>query len=345
MMLKLGVAYHGNRILKHVQEDMLDSVQHNFNLVVHMFSHTDWDRHTRIMKEIIQISEGLGLEVWIDNWGLGGPPGDKSHFLSYYPKSHQILSNGEMDPVRACLNSVDFHKFIKEWIDTVKDIGGKVIFWDEPHLVGKDVENGKPEVWTCRCEKCRKLFEERYGHKMPVQFTEEVAEFRSQTIIDYFKEVTNYSKETGMKNVICVFPSETPISGLSNWEDIAKIKTVDNFGTDPYWYNKGVNPYEYVFSSTKKCLEVCNKYGKDHNIWIQGFGVPSAQEEEIITATDAAYDAGAKTILVWSYRGGESNNYRAEKPELTWKVIGDAMARIRDRERNFQRELYRKQVI
>src|SRR5690554_3399154 len=117
--LKLGVAYHGNRMLRHVREDMLDIIQHNFNLVVHMFSHNDWDRHKNVMKEIVGISEDAGLEVWIDNWGLGGPPGDKSHFLSYYPNAHQVYSNDDIDPVRVCLNNVDFRKFTKEWVDVV----------------------------------------------------------------------------------------------------------------------------------------------------------------------------------------------------------------------------------
>lgn len=35
--LKRGVAYHGNRILRHVEEDLRDIIEHNFNLVVHMF--------------------------------------------------------------------------------------------------------------------------------------------------------------------------------------------------------------------------------------------------------------------------------------------------------------------
>ena len=39
--LRLGTAYHGNRILKHVREDMTDIARHNMNLVVHMFTHTD----------------------------------------------------------------------------------------------------------------------------------------------------------------------------------------------------------------------------------------------------------------------------------------------------------------
>ncbi len=335
-MLKLGIAYHGNRILKHVEEDMVDCIQHNFNLVVHMFSHNDWDRHHQIMKEIIQLSEGLGLEVWIDNWGLGGPPGDKSHFLAYYPDSHQIYSDGKMDPVRVCLNSPDFRKFTKNWVDVVREAGGKTIFWDEPHLVGKEIEGGKPKVWTCRCPRCQKLFKEKYKKEMPQEFNEEIEKFRIWTIIDYFEDVTKYSKEKGMKNVVCVMLGAGLAINLSTIEEIAKIKTMDNIGTDPYWYGVGNQPYEYVFSSTKKCLEVCKKYKKEHNIWIQGFGVPVGREEEIIYATDAAYNAGARTILVWSFRGGESNDYRARNPELTWKVIGDAMARITNRYRDSQ---------
>jgi len=50
--------------------------------------------------------------------------------------------------------------------------------------------------------------------------------------------------------------------------------------------------------------------------------------------TDGAYDAGARTILVWGYRGSESNDYRALNPDLAWKVIGDAMLRITNKERD-----------
>lgn len=338
--LKKGVAYHGNRILKHVEEDMKDIIEHNFNLVVHMFSHNDWDRHKNIMKEIIQMTEKLGLEVWIDNWGLGGPPGDKSHFLSYYPDSHQIYSNGEMDPVRVCLNSQDFRKFTKEWIDVVKEAGGKTIFWDEPHLAGKDLENGKPKVWTCRCKRCQQLFKDKYGFEMPVDFTKEVEDFRIWTVVDYFDEVTRYSREKDMKNVVCVMLGEEYGVNLSTAEEIAKLDTLDSIGSDPYWLgHKDADPYEFVSKGTKKNLEISKKYNKDHNIWIQGYRTPNGREEEIVLATDAAYDAGARTILVWGYRGAESNDYRAENPDLAWKVIGDAMHRITERERDNQRKI------
>ena len=135
--LRLGTAYHGNRMPHHAREDLLDIATHGMDLVVHMFSHTDWDRHKMVMKDILEMSMEFGLEPWVDNWGLGGPPGDKSHFLAYYPDSHMMLSNGEMDPVRACVNSPDFRRFTKEWIDTVYFIGGRTIFWDEPHMPQK----------------------------------------------------------------------------------------------------------------------------------------------------------------------------------------------------------------
>ena len=57
--LRIGVAYHGNRILRHVDEDMREIVNHGMNVVVHMFSHNDWDRHLGVMKDIVSISESV----------------------------------------------------------------------------------------------------------------------------------------------------------------------------------------------------------------------------------------------------------------------------------------------
>mgnify|MGYP002401979094 CR=1 FL=1 len=330
--LRKGVAYHGNRILKHVHEDMLDIIDHDFNLVVHMFSHTDWDRHKNIMKEIVAISEGYGLEVWIDNWGLGGPPGDKSHFLSYHPDCHQIFSDGTRDPVHVCMNREEFRSFTKEWIDAVEEIGGRKIFWDEPRLIMK--ENREPPVWTCYCEKCRGLFEERYGKPMPRELTPETEAFRVWTLADYFREVTTYSSSKGMENIVCVMLEETYGIHLGTLGEIARLDHLDNIGSDPYWgWDGKEDPYSFVYEATRRNLEICKRYGKEHNIWIQGYGTKPGMEEEIVQATDAAYDAGARTILVWGYRGSESNDYRAVHPDMTWKTIGDAMRRITEKDR------------
>ena len=41
-LLRLGAAYHGNRMPHHAYQDLSDMASHGMNLVVHMFSHTDW---------------------------------------------------------------------------------------------------------------------------------------------------------------------------------------------------------------------------------------------------------------------------------------------------------------
>lgn len=137
---------------------------------------------------------------------------------------------------------------------------------------------------------------------------------------------------------------------LSTIEEISGLECLDNVGSDPYFHDEGLAGekrkilYDFVYRATRKNLEISEKYHKDHNVWVQGFGLPKGHEEEIVIASDAAYDAGARTILVWGYRGSESNDYRMANPELAWKTIGDAMQRITDRERNFRRDNLRRSV-
>ncbi|MEA4832578.1 MAG: hypothetical protein VB118_08185 [Oscillospiraceae bacterium] len=343
--LKLGVAYHGNRMTHHAMEDFRDIANHNMSLVVHMLSHTDWDRHLTVMKDQVSICDELGIESWMDNWGLGGPPGDKSHFLAYYPDSHMYYSNGAMDPVRACLNSPDFRKFTKQWIDAVVYTGAKTIFWDEPHIPLK-YEDDKT-YYACACPRCKKLFEEKYGKPMPEFADDDVNNFRVDTIVDYFSEVTEYAASKNIVNTICVMLGTHHGISLENIERICSLPYLNNVGSDPYWLGqKDVNPYEYVYNGTKANLAVSEKCGKDHNIWIQTFGNPRGREEEIVAAAEGAYDAGARTIIAWGYYGSISNDYRAANPEMTWKKTCDAMERIynmdRDETLKINRALFKK---
>ncbi len=334
--LRLGTAYHGNRMPHHAREDLLDIATHGMDLVVHTFSHTDWDRHKMIMKDILEMSVDFGLEPWVDNWGLGGPPGDKSHFLGYYPDSHMMLSNGEMDPVRACVNSPDFRRFTKEWIDTVEFIGGKTIFWDEPHMPQKDVDGKK--IYGCTCKRCRKLFEEKYGRPMPETSDADAERFGTDSIVDYFREMTEYSHRKGMKNVVCVMLGTYGMS-LEVVDKICSLPYMDNIGSDPYWVgaqaaDPDLNVYKFVLDGCRENLRVSEQFGKDHNVWLQAFGNPRGREEDIIVAAEAAYDSGARTILSWGYYGSESNDYAAKNPAVTWAKVCEAMQRIRTMERD-----------
>lgn len=331
--LRTGVAYHGNRLIAHARNDMREIAKADMDIVVHMFSHIDWIRNKAAVKDMIAMTEDAGMEAWIDNWGLAGAPGDPSHFLADHPDSHLMFSNGTPVPRRVCLNSPDFRTFTKEWLDTVVQIGGKSILWDEPSLNLKETEEGR--IYSCCCPRCKKLFAEKFNRPMPEYADADVDKFRADTITDYFRDVTATATALGLENIICIMPGTRHGISFETLGEICTLPTISNVGTDPYWFGKkDISPYEFVYNGTKTMLETSEKYGKDHNLWIQAYGAPRGREDEIIEATEAAYDAGARCILAWSYMAGSSNDYRSENAERSWDLTVEGMRRIRSMERD-----------
>lgn len=346
--LKTGAAYHGNRMLSHAIADMTEMARADMDVVVHMLSHNDWERHRNVMADIFKASEAVGLEVWVDNWGLGGSPGDKSHFLAYHPEAHTYIGNGVMHPYQVCLNAPSYRQFCKDWIDAVAEIGGKKVFWDEPLIPIKKVPDSDDYFSACTCPTCRKLFEEKYNKPMPEIMDEDVAEFRNDTLVKYHEFVSSYAKNVGIESSICLMPHQ--LSGGINTnttkqekmmeisiDRICGIETVDDIGTDPYWFGISDcigNPYEFVYTNSKVCVDVANKFEKKHNIWLQAYNAPRGREDEIITAAEAIYDAGARTILAWGFHASESNDYRSQNPEKSWAMTIEGFKRIKSMERD-----------
>ena len=54
--LKTGAAYHGNRMLSHAIKDMREMARADLDVVVHMLSHNDWERHSNVMGDIFKAS-------------------------------------------------------------------------------------------------------------------------------------------------------------------------------------------------------------------------------------------------------------------------------------------------
>ena len=331
--LKIGCAYHSNRTLKTVRQDLEDICAKGFNTVIHMYSHNDWKRCPSVMKDIIKYSQELGLDVWVDNWGLMGAPGDPCHFPSYHPEAVRMFSDGTSNAPKVCLNSDAFVEWTKEWIDLVYDTGARKIFWDEPALAMNE------DKFACGCPHCRELFKERYGREMPIKPDADCADFQIWTITNYFKKVTEYSTSKGMENSVCVMLSKGIGISLDNIDEMAKIDTMQNIGSDPYWsYTRRdwtyEEIYEYNYTNAKKNMDVCEKAGKGHNLWVKAYGLPAGTERGTVYAAEAIYDAGARNIFFWGYRGCDGNEYRSGAPEMHWKAVEDAVARIWDKERD-----------
>ncbi len=348
--LKTGAAYHGNRMLSHAIADMNEMAKADMDIVVHMLSHNDWERHDQVMADIFKASEAVGLEVWVDNWGIGGAPGDKCHFLAYHPEAHSYYGNGIMHPYQICLNSPAYRTFVKDWIEEVKRIGGKKIFWDEPYIPTVKLEGSEDYYSACTCPTCKRLFEERYNKPMPEIMDEDVASFRNETLVEFHEFISSYAKGMDIESSICLMPHQLAGGINSNTtrqqkmmelpiDILCSMPSVDDIGTDPYWsgvedIKKTGNPYEFVYTNSKVCVDIANKYGKKSNIWVQTFGIERDREEEIVIATEAIYDAGARTILSWGFNASESNNYRASNPTKAWMKTLEGFRRIKDMERD-----------
>ena len=325
--LKLGTAYHGGRFLHQVEQDMRDIARHNMNTVVHMYTHNDWTRRPKLMADIVKASEDQGLEVWMDNWGMDGGPGDKFFWTAIHPECKAVFADGTPTPYKPCFNQPVFRQFTKSWVDAIGETGCKTLFWDEPCFANSD-EHG----WSCYCPTCQKLFEERYNKKMPTELTPEVAQFRADTLVEYFTEITDYAHSCGMVNTGCIMFAPSAGTGMETIERLLAVPHFDNVGCDPYWTWCCKTPeevYKYNYDKTKENLDYCAKFGKDHNVWVQGFGFERGRDDEMILAANAIYDAGARTIFTWSYFGGESEDYRAANCELNWAIQGELCAELR----------------
>jgi hypothetical protein len=328
--MKTGVAYHDVRNLNHAREDLRDMVEHNCNFVVHTFSETDLSFYTRTMKDIVQASKDLGLEVYIDPWAVGGVFGGEalSRFVAENLDDRQILADGKSVPA-ACMNSSNFRAFMKLWIETAADLGSDIAFWDEPHFYMKDWMAGAPEdKWACRCPTCRKLFEERRGRPMPNEMDAEVVAFREATVVNFFSELGEYAKQCGMKNALCVLPEEDASRGVSNWEALASIPSLDIFGTDPYWAIWGHPLEPYVRDKARKAKALCDKYGRETQMWVLAFLIQEGREDEVMRAAEIFYEEGVRNIAAWSYDGGGWTYTRSENAEKVWENVGKVFGKL-----------------
>ena len=88
------------------------------------------------MKQIVDASHALGLEVQMNPWGVGRTFGGEaeSRFVTMRPDACQVLDDGRR-VAAACLNNDAYRAFCKEWADAALEAGADLVFWDEPQWV------------------------------------------------------------------------------------------------------------------------------------------------------------------------------------------------------------------
>ncbi len=332
MTIETGVAYFDARARRHWERDLDDMVSSGCTYVVHCVSEFDLRWQKDSVRRLIAATRERGMRTWLDPWGVGEVFGGEpfSRFGAIHPEARQIGSDGRPS-THACLNQPAFRDFVRAWIDDVADLGGDTVFWDEPTW-RIDRHSG---VWSCRCDRCRGLFRDRAGVPMPTELTPEVRAFHEWSMAEMLGDACEHAHARGFRNAICIMPPEASNPGFTDWDVAASIRGLDDFGTDPYWFSfggdaAGGDAAAFVGRHARRTVEVAERHGLDHHVWIQAFEVPAGREEEIGQAIDAAVAAGARNLAVWSYDGCSAmSSCECERPDLAWGVVRRSFRRVR----------------
>jgi hypothetical protein len=126
-----------------------------------------------------------------------------------------------------------------------------------------------------------------------------------------------------------VLPQEDSRRGVSDWEALVAIPSLDIFGTDPYWAFWGQPLEPYVREKTRKARALAEKYGRELQMWVLAFLIQQGREDEVARAVEILYEEGVRNIAAWSYGGGGWTYARSQDPEKVWENLGKAFGKLR----------------
>ena len=302
--MKTGFSYFGVRRPEHVLTDMARMCNEGCTQVLHTWSEEDLAYYRDTMGRIVQGTKSLGLQVYVNSWGVGRVFGGEanSELASRNPGSCQVLSNGEAVSA-ICPNHPAFLDYMDGWIDAVCDSGADTIFWDEPHFFFKKGLEGE---WACRCGLCQSLFLARFGIAMPVHRSPQTITFRQECLLSLLRRWTDRVRSKGLRNNVCLLP-DTFDAGLPDWDSVAALPSLDELSSDPYWLDD--DPLEKVEADyslySRRLVEICSRHQLEPQMWVKLYRIRKGTENFAPTAARLAYDAGIRNIMAWSWRASE----------------------------------------
>jgi hypothetical protein len=324
----VGVAYFGNRIVRHVAADMEGLAAAGFTGVLHTFTENDLAYYRATMGRIVEASHAAGLEVQLAPWGVcqlfGGEA--ESRFTAFNPGAGQVLDDGRATPA-GCPNNPEVRAFVRAWADAAVEAGADRVFWDEPHWVHPEHFGLDPRRWGCRCQHCQAGWAERTGgRRLPSELTPDVLAFRQDCLVEFIADLVAHCRDQGAATTVCLLPLVGGVHGLPDWSPVASLPGLGTLATDPYWkaFGEPAGPFVGRFSELVGRLAADNGVGAQ--IWIQGFRMEPSDAPDIRTAVAAARAAGIEDLWTWGYEAcGHISALAGSDPAAVWEVLRDAL--------------------
>lgn len=321
MVSERGVSYYGVYDARKASKDFTGLLDEGVNAVLLAMSEFDFRFWKTGIEGVLKEARDRGLSVYIDLWGwgkaFGGEPG--SIFVQKNPGELQVSRSGSTIAA-ACVNSA-FRQIVTDSLKEIcEDMEFDGVFLDEPHY--GHVEDG----WGCFCEKCKSLFREKYGRDMDMDMTEDVFEFREESMLEFLSDAVDVVKAAGKQVIVCMLPFEGEkrrLAGAPEWDKICALD-IDVLATDPYWmtFDEPLEPF--VTRHVRNLLKACGKTGKRAQVWVQLFNVPEGREREIVKGIELIkkVEVEGKTvdsIFGWPYLAGKRSILASDNPDLVWK--------------------------
>src|SRR5690625_7532882 len=117
-----------------------------------------------------------------------------------------------------------------------------------------------------------------FNEPMPYIWSNKISIFQKESMVRFIKEVSEYSKEKGCKNIICFFPNRKKLEVPAEWEAVASLDSIDIFATDPYWVGSDFSHDQLVEFYVDEAVQIGKKTGKEVQLYIQNFRIPKEEE-------------------------------------------------------------------
>ncbi len=312
--MRLGVAYYGSYLPWHLKQDLEDIKHCGCDDVLITLQENDFKVFNGKLRFAAKLAHDIGLKAIANFWGyarmLGG--GRMSHLLVENLDAWQVNRDGRKIGA-GCMNNPYVFNFLVKMVEDIASFDYDGIFIDEPTKT------------DCYCKYCKEKFRSEFDSSLFKASQTEIEEFRSKSVIDFLRKICEAVKDIdkNLETSTCIMPKDKDL-----WKDAVKIKSLDYFGTDPYWllWNQ---PLSFVTESTKLVVQLCRRYNKKSLMWILCWKVPDGKEKEIYEAALLCAKERPDAIYTWSYKGGLGTYEESDNPHKAWLNIVNAYRDIR----------------
>jgi hypothetical protein len=324
MVVERGVSYFGNRYPAHARADLEQMAAAGVTYVVHVMTEEDLRWGPETVAQLVAIGDELGLESWLDPWGLGGVFGGEtaSYAVMEHPTACQRTNRGKHKPA-LCPRRAEFRELMDRWLEAAAASGVSVCLWDEPHLFILRHQRSDAR-WSCRCPSCQRAFAKRFGAPMPVAWMPETRLFTEDLIAETISWLIAAANRRNLGSAVVLLPDEEYYEpGL--WRAVATLPGVRALGTDPYWFDFPADPLvnaAYIRRWSERTVAATHGLPVVPMGWLQAFRVPAGREAEIAWAADLMVASGIESIAAWAYQGcAAMSRLAADDPEAVWGVL------------------------